>query len=143
MNATIAVLTFLPLFTLAFAHFLWALGYTWPIRSEELLVATVIGRPGATRLPTRWLILLRAALLLGASVVAVALGDPVAGGASLDGMGLALCAFFLARGILGYTSWWRARHPVEPFATLDRRNYSPICLWIAAGFAILIGMRFL
>ena len=61
-----------------------------------------------------------------------------------DGVGWeldAIAAVFIGRGILGYTAGWRARFPTEPFATLDRKNYSPLCLWIGAGFLILVLMR--
>ncbi len=141
MNAVIGILTFLPLFTVAFAHYLWAFGNTWPIRSEELLVRTVFGRVGATRMPNRALTFGVATLLLLAAIVAMAVADPVAGGIGLTGLGLVLAAVFLLRGLAGYTPAWRARYPVEPFATLDRRNYSPLCLWIGAGFLIMVLMR--
>ena len=54
-----------------------------------------------------------------------------------------LALVFLARGVLGYTAGWRARFPTEPFATLDRKNYSPLCLVLGAGFLILVVMRLL
>ena len=44
---------------------------------------------------------------------------------------------FLARGILGFMPWWRRLAPEQPFARLDRRFYSPLCLLIAAGFLVL------
>ena len=72
----------------------------------------------------------------------MALGDP-GGGVQRTVVGGVFALAFLGRGILGYTPWWRARHPVEPFATLDRRNYSPLCLWVGAGFLILVLMRLL
>jgi len=52
-----------------------------------------------------------------------------------------LAAIFLARGAVGYTSGWRAQFSEEPFATLDRRNYSPLSLFIGAGFLLLVAMR--
>ena len=51
MNMLVGSLTFLPLLMAAFAHFIWAFGLTWPIRDEALLVRTVVGTPGATRMP--------------------------------------------------------------------------------------------
>ena len=44
---------------------------------------------------------------------------------------------FLGRGIAGFTPTWRALTPEQPFATLDLRYYSPLCLAIGAGFAVL------
>jgi hypothetical protein len=55
---------------------------------------------------------------------------------SVIGAGLAL--LFLARGVAGYHPAWRRIHPVEPFAGLDRSLYSPLCLFIGAGFALLV-----
>ena len=144
MIATItSVLTFLPLMLLALAHLFWALGTNWPIRSEELLAQAVIGRAGITRMPSRWLTLGMALLLFAAAVVAMGLAGHDDGGLVRTILGALLAVAFVARGVLGYTAGWRARYPAEPFATLDRKNYSPLCLWIGAGFLILVVMRLL
>ena len=31
--------------------------------------------------------------------------------------------------------------PVEPFRTLDRKTYSPLCLALGVGFIVLVVMR--
>lgn len=141
MNMLVGALTFVPLLTVAFAHLLWALGITWPIRNETLLAQTVVGGPGITRMPNRLLTLLVALLVLAAGIVALSLADHDSGGLALTTLGILLAIVFIGRGILGYTAAWRARFPTEPFATLDRRNYSPLCVWIGAGFIILVLMR--
>ena len=141
MSTIIAILVFLPLLTVGLAHLFWALGTTWPIQSEALLAQTVVGRPGITRMPNRLITGLIALLLFAASVIAIGLADPAEGGLSRTALGLLLAIVFLARGIVGYTPGWRTRYPTEPFATLDRKNYSPLCLWIGAGFLILVIMR--
>lgn len=143
MNMLIGSLTFVPLLMAAVAHFLWSLGRTWPIKNETLLAQTVVGAPGITRMPSRWLALAIAVALLAAGIVALSLADKESGGILLTLAGVALAALFIGRGILGYTAGWRARFPTEPFATLDRKNYSPLCLWIGAGFVILVLMRLL
>jgi hypothetical protein len=127
----------------AFAHLLWALGSSWPIRDQMLLAQAVVGTPGITRMPNRLLTFIISLLLLAAGIIALSLADHASGGIGLTVAGAVLAMAFLARGVLGYTAGWRARHPVEPFATLDRKNYSPLCLWIGAGFLILVGMRLL
>jgi hypothetical protein len=60
---------------------------------------------------------------------------------ALAGAGAA--AVFAGRGIAGYVPAWRARHPREPFASIDRQYYSPLCLLLAAGLVVLLtnGMR--
>ena len=142
MIATIvSVLTFLPLLVVAFAHLLWALGTNWPISSEALLAQTVVGRTGITRMPNRLLTLFIAIVLFALGIIAMGLGGHDDGGTIRTVLG-ALCAVvFLGRGVAGYTPGWRARYSAEPFATLDRRNYSPLCLWIGAGFLILVLLR--
>ncbi|HWA18046.1 MAG TPA: DUF3995 domain-containing protein [Devosia sp.] len=143
MTTVIALVIFLPLLMVAFAHLLWALGTSWPIQSEQLLAQTVIGRPGVTRMPNRLLILAVALLLFAAAIVAIGLADKMDGGLARTVLGAALAVAFLARGFAGYTGAWRARFPTEPFASLDRKNYSPLSLWIGAGFLILVLMRLL
>jgi hypothetical protein len=143
MNMLAGALTFVPLLTVAFAHLLWSLGVTWPIRSEQLLAQTVVGTPGVTRMPNRLASLAVAVLTLAAGIVALSLADHDSGGIVLTLLGALLGIAFIARGVIGYTAGWRARFPTEPFATLDRKNYSPLCLWIGAGFLILVLMRLL
>ena len=141
MNMLVGALTFVPLLTVAFALFLWAFGNTWPIRNEQLLAQTVVGAPGITKMPNRLLTFAMALLVLAAGIVALSLADHSSGGIGLTLLGALLALVFLGRGVLGYTAGWRARFPTEPFASLDRKNYSPLCLWIGAGFAILVIMR--
>ena len=143
MNMVVSSLTFVPLLMVAFAHFLWSLGRTWPIRNEVLLAQSVVGTPGITQMPSRLVTFGVSLLLLAAGIVALALGDRTSGGWWLTALGILLALLFIGRGVLGYTEGWRDRFPTEPFATLDRRNYSPLCLWIGAGFLILVVMRLL
>ena len=140
MSMLIAALIFVVLLAVAIAHFLWAIGSPWPIRDPALLARTVIGRPGVTRVP-RLASLVVSILVLAAGVLALALADHTGGGLLLTLVGLVLAAIFLGRGAVGYTAGWRARFSEEPFATLDRKNYSPLCLALGVGFLILVIMR--
>ena len=142
MSMLVAALVFVVLLAATLAHLLWAFGSRWPIRDPELLARTVIGRPGVTRVP-RLMALLVAIGTLAAGILALALADHTAGGWTLSLAGAAVGALFLTRGALAFTPAWRERHPVEPFATLDRRNYGPLCIGIGAGFVILVIMRLL
>ena len=143
ISTIVSVLTFLPLMVVALAHFFWALGTTWPIRSEQLLAQTVVGRAGITRMPNKFITLLVSIALFLMAIVAMGLADHDDGGLFRTALGAGLAMAFIARGVLGYTAGWRANFPVEPFASLDRKNYSPLCLWIGAGFLILVLMRLL
>lgn len=141
MSMYVAPVIFVALLAVAIAHFIWSVGGTWPIRDEVLLAKTVVGRPGITRMPPRIASFAVAVATLAAGVVALSLADRTAGGGWLTAIGALLALAFLGRGLLGYTAGWRARFPEEPFATLDRRNYSPLCLGLGAGFLILVVVR--
>jgi hypothetical protein len=136
----ISAIVFVLLLAIALAQLMWAIGASWPIRDRALLAKTVVGRPNVDAVP-RLPALLLAVLALGAGIAALSLADPAGGGAMLTLLGALLAGLFLARGVLGYTPNWRALHPVEPYATLDRKNYSPLALAIGVGFAILVLMR--
>ncbi len=140
MSMFVAALIFVVLLAVAIAHLLWAIGSPWPIRDPALLARTVIGRPGVTRVP-RLASLLVCIATLAAGVAALALADHTGGGLLLTLVGIVLAAVFLGRGALGYTAAWRERFSEEPFATLDRKNYSPLCLALGAGFLLLVIMR--
>jgi Protein of unknown function (DUF3995) len=143
MNMLVGSLTFVPLLMIALAHLVWSVGATWPIRNEELLAQTVVGKPDIKRMPNRAVTFVIALLVLAAGIMALAIADHDSGGLPLTLLGALLAAVFLARGAIGYTAAWRLRYPTEPFATLDRKNYSPLSLWIGAGFLILVLMRLL
>ena len=140
MTTAAASIQFLLLLTVALAHFLWAVGSPWPIRDPELLARTVMGTPKFRRVP-RLASLVVALLVLAAAAIGSALADLDSGGLLLTLAGIGLTLVFGIRGVLGYTPVWRAKFPLEPFATLDRRVYSPLCLIVAACFLVLVLMR--
>jgi hypothetical protein len=55
----------------------------------------------------------------------------------LAGAAFFIALVFLGRGIAGFTSAWRRLTPEMPFARLDVRYYSPLCLVLGAGFIVL------
>ncbi|HEV2518599.1 MAG TPA: DUF3995 domain-containing protein [Devosia sp.] len=140
MSMLIAALIFVVLLAVAIAHFLWSIGSRWPIRDPELLARTVVGKPGVTRVPKLAAFII-SLLVLAAGILALSLADHSAGGWWLTLVGVGLAAVFLGRGAIGYTEGWRARFSVEPFATLDRKNYSPLCLALGVGYLLLVIMR--
>lgn len=120
------------LLVIAAMHLLWALGIWFPYRDEERLVRTVVGLKGETRMPGP----IPCALVVAALIVAA--GLPWIAGGPIRQAGLVLAAtVFAIRGILPYRPFWRTLTPQEPFATLDRTVYGPLCLGFAVGFAIL------
>ena len=143
MSMLIAAFMFIGLLALSVAHFLWSIGRTWPIRNEQLLAETVVGTEGVTRMPSRWLSLLKAVFLLAAGVAALALADHDGNGAPLTLLGVPLAAIFLWRGWVSYTAKWRAQRPHPNFQLNDKRVYSPLSLFIGTGFAVLVILRLL
>lgn len=137
----IAALVFIPVLAITMATFMWTIGQSWPLRDRQLLARALTGRPGEPKLPSRWLFLLATIIMLAIGIVALSLADHDAGGATMTVLGAVIGLLFLARGIAGYTKGWRARYAAEPFATLDRRNYSPLSLFIGAGFLLLVILR--
>lgn len=143
MNMFIASMMFIALFSVSLAHFLWAVGRTWPIRNEKLLAQTVVGFKDIERMPPRLMSLAIAIGTFAAGVFALALADHDSGGIGLDLVGIALAVVFLARGIAGFTPWWTALTPEPNFRLNDRRVYTPLCLAIGLGFIALVAFRYL
>jgi hypothetical protein len=145
MSAVIAWCIFIMLTAIAAVHVAWGFGVRWPRKTEAELVTTVIGHKRDAMPPPLHCYLAALAIfipgaiaLLLAGIVQTALPAWLV---TLAGAGAALV--FAGRGIAGYVPAWRARHPREPFASLDRHYYSPFCLMLAAGLVVLLanGMR--
>lgn len=143
MSMLIAAFMFIALLAVSFAHLLWSIGRTWPIREEKLLAQTVVGTPGIQRMPPRLASLGVAVVTLAAGIVALALADHDSGGVGLTLLALPFAAVFLARGVLGYTAWFAARTPEPNFRLNDQRVYSPLCLLLGAGYVALAILRLL
>lgn len=143
MNS-IAVAIFLLLAVIAAIHALWAFGSRWPARSERELVALAVGRTGQTQMPTPMQCIAAATAIFVAGLWALALADIVAlpfNPAVITAVGFVITAIFAGRGIAAYTPAWRIRFSQEPFATMDREKYGPLCFVFAAGFAALLFNR--
>jgi hypothetical protein len=141
MTAVIAFALALLLSAIAGLHAYWGRGGLWPASSEDELVATVIGNARARRMPSPGLSLL-VALAIAVTAIWPLLLEQMPGVAATRPFillgGLAIMAVFLLRGVAGFLPAWRRLHPREPFASYDRRYYSPLCLLIAAGYAVLL-----
>lgn len=136
MISGIAALIFIPLLAIGTAHLLWAFGSTWPVQDRKTLAKTVVGTPDVEEMPHRLLTAALAILLFGAGVWALSMADP-APNETLTLGGVFFTLIFLARGIIGLSPKWRRLNPEEPFATFDKKVYTPLCLGIGAGFAFL------
>jgi len=140
MIAGIASLTFIPMLAIAMVHLLWAFGSTYPAKTEASLARTVLGYKGVSRMQPKMVSLGMAFAILAAGIWGLALSDP-APDLVLTAGGIILALIFLGRGILGYTAWWRERTPEEPFASFDKKLYSPLCIGISLGYFTLVALR--
>jgi hypothetical protein len=139
MTAIALVLTII-VAAIAVLHAYWGAGGLWPGTSPADLSNIVVGRPRAKHMPAPRLTALIAAMIGGAAAWPLLLSPLVSQyiAAELAAAGsFALAAVFLLRGIAGFTPWMARRHSAEPFASYNRKYYSPLCLALGAGFLIL------
>ncbi len=122
-------------------HLAWAAGVHFPFASEEKLARAVVGRRGVTRLPSRAATAFVGLLLIAAGVAAWLMSgasDRLPGSKYvLAPVGLFLAFVFLARGIVGVLPAFERSLPEQPFLTLNRRLYSPLCLAIGLAFLLM------
>jgi len=137
---TLAVMVFLLLAAIAGLHAAWGFGMRWPAEDERDLVALVVGATGRTRMPSLAECLAAAAAIFIPGLVALAAAGLIAAPVSpglLAAVAALVAAVFAARGFAAYLPAWRRRFAQEPFATLDRSWFGPLCLLLALAFAFL------
>ena len=120
------------LFCLAALHLLWAIGFWIPIRDETALARAVLGTKGVTRMPGPVPCALVAVALAFAAILPFRPGFPFR-----DVLMPLIAAVFILRGIAAYLPAWRKLVPEQPFATLDRKAYGPLCLALGIGYLTL------
>lgn len=118
---------------IAALHISWAMGIWIPIRDEARLVRSVVGATGATRMPGP----IPCGLVAGALLAIIVLiwFSPSALRSVLLGIAGTV---LIIRGCLAWVPMWRKMTPVEPFATLDRRAFGPLCLLLGIGILAVI-----
>jgi hypothetical protein len=140
----LAAILALILAAIAALHAYWGAGGLWPAADERVLAGIVVGDSRMKRMPPPALCILVAAAIATTAVwplLLVGWKETAEPYGFVKAVGYIILAVFLLRGIAGFVPAWRRKHPVEPFASLDRRYYSPLCLLIAAGYAILLQGR--
>lgn len=129
-----------PLAAIAAMHAYWGIGGVWPGRDKASCARAIAGFEGIETMPSAGACFAIAVMILVTSLIALALGGWFAtplDSIQLAGMAMLVGLGFLVRGVLGYLPWWRRLTPEQPFASLDTRYYSPLCLLIGAGFLFL------
>ena len=133
MRLLLALLLFAVVSALSFIHFQWSRGSHWPEDSEAALARAVVG-DGRTRMPSRFACLAVALVLAMVALWPLCALDR-ATELPMRQVSMVIAGVFVARGIAGYTPRWRGLFYDEPFATRDRRYYSPLCLVLGLGYA--------
>lgn len=133
------------LFAIAALHAYWGFGGVWPGTDAASCARTVAGFRGVTSMPGTGASFAVTAALAAAALIALVQGGwilpPLPGALFVLGaIGAALV--FLGRGIAGFTPAWRRLTPEQPFARLDVRYYSPLCLLIGLALLLLALKRF-
>ncbi|MCF6320200.1 MAG: DUF3995 domain-containing protein [Rhizobiaceae bacterium] len=137
----IAVILSLVLFVIAALHLYWALGGLWPGIDKASLTRTVIGATNMSTMPPAWLTVAVSACIFAASLFPLMwenlMPDLLPKVILLLGMWV-LSLVFIGRGIAGYQPFFRKSNSEEPFASLNRKYFSPLCLLLGGGFISLV-----
>jgi hypothetical protein len=143
VTVAVALALTLVLTAIAAAHFYWGLGGVWPAADEARLVDTIIGNRRVTAMPPQALTFVVAIAIESAAFVSALLTLRFGGVVDVvvTAAGAVLSLTFLARFSFGYLEFWRVKFNRQPFARLDALVYSPLCLAIAVGFALLVSER--
>jgi len=143
----IAIALGIVLLEISLLHYYWAFGGFWPGTDEISLAKTVVGSAPSKSgepapMPARPITFLVATAIIAAAffpIIWAGLIIPYPIHASLVMVGMwVLTAIFLLRGASGMLPLFDRFSPEEPFRTLNRKFYSPLCLLIGLGFALLI-----
>ncbi|MEO1656155.1 MAG: DUF3995 domain-containing protein [Pseudomonadota bacterium] len=139
----LAILLFVVLSVIAASHAYWASGGVWPASNPKALSDTVVGDSRATAMPSAGLTYVVAGLIFTAGLVALARTAELPGlirwiphlGCWVLTVVFGLRGAFTYAATVGVAQW--PYELTEPFRTLDRLAYAPLCLTISAGFFIL------
>ncbi len=130
------------LVVLAGLHAWWGMGGRWPARDERSLVERIVGRTPSMRMPGFVASMLVASALFAAAVLVALQGNVISMDFGARVQGFVRTGFWIAfavfalRGVAGFIPPIFAYADGTAFAALNRRFYSPLCLLIAAGFAV-------
>jgi hypothetical protein len=127
---------------IAVVHALWGIGSSFPAADRDALALLAIGQRQVP--PPLACFVVAAGVAAMAALPSVALGwvelpRPLVGLAKV-GCWVA-AAIFAARGGAGYLPAFERLFPLEPFHTMNRVAYSPLCLLLALLFVVVARAR--
>jgi Protein of unknown function (DUF3995) len=142
----ISMFVLVTLFAISALHLAWAFGSTFPCKDSDALVRAVVGRGGGgSAMPSG----ISSALVAAVTFLAALWPQMMQGriltfvADSLIGLGaVVLVTVFLGRGMIGLTPWFRLLLPEEPFVSLNRKYYSPLCIALGLCYLVLLIGRF-
>ena len=140
----LSIMMFTLLTSIAALHIAWGFGVVWPAKNEKQLVSWVVGAKGMQKMPSLSQCLLAGSGIFGFGVVALLVGNAIQTPLPpkfVTALGALTAFVFAGRGIAGYFPQWRRRFPQQPFATFDQYSFAPLCLVLAAGYAVLVFFR--
>lgn len=142
MGPLVAIFVAIACFALATLHIYWGLGHSWPARDADELARMVVGTSAPGSMPGMGPCMMVAGALFVAGLAPVITHSPAPGLPTWVGTGawlatLAAGAVFGLRGLFGFVEH-RVRPDIEalPYARLNRRFYSPLCLGLAAAMFV-------
>ena len=119
------------LFAIAGLHVAWGLGSSFPFRTRDELADSVVG---SSDVPSRGACLsVAAALVLSAILVARVVPLPKVWRTVALRIVTTVLATRGVAGAMGRTTTLSPGSDSPAFNRLDKRLYSPLCLWLAAG----------
>ncbi len=146
MIPLVSLFVFMVLLAISALHLAWAFGSTFPCKDRQALVRTVVGRSGAgDAMPPSLSSALVSVLIFLAALWPLMIQGWILTSVptSLQRLGaIVLIAVFLGRGIVGLTPWFRRVLPVEPFVTLNRKYYSPLCIALGLCYLVILIGKF-
>jgi len=128
------------LLAIGLIHFLWGLRIFWPLGDEQALARAAVGARGIVAMPPSYqshLVALAMIIAAADALLLVELPSYLPGWLVLA-VGSGCCFVFVARGVAGYVPVWARITPEQPFRMFDKRYYSPLCVALGTGFAVLV-----
>ena len=127
---------------IAVVHALWGIGRSFPAADRDSLALLVIGQRQVP--PPLACFVVAAGVAAMTLLPALTLGwlraPPLLARLAEGGCWVA-AAVFLVRGVAGYLPMFERLFPLEPFHTMNRVAYSPLCLLIGALFVVVARAR--
>jgi len=137
----IAIIIFAILTIISLIHIIWANGIFWPAKDEYSLVKMVVGEPSMRQMPSKKLTYIIAIIIFLGGIFALWGGGIITLPLPLwiRELALFLLAFvFGTRGLAPLIVGKKLGEKTEPYKTLDKIIYAPLCLIISIGFVILL-----